>query len=93
MAGPFLRKGHKDMSEDKKQKKRVYRHTIIKGVQPLPAKHTHVQGVEKRSSGKEVWHIVVGGDLINLTTSSSSTAVMDDAVRIYSPALERLAKR
>jgi len=89
------------VSENKKQKKGVFHYTrgpgTIKGVhrykQPLPAKDAHVQSVEKRPSGKEVWHIVVGGDLINLTTSSSSTAVMDDAVRIYSPALERLAKR
>jgi hypothetical protein len=43
--------------------------------------------------GTEVWHVRVDGKILNLTTSNSSTSIMDDAVRIYSPALERLAKR
>jgi hypothetical protein len=43
--------------------------------------------------GREVWRVASGGKIINLTTSSSSNAAMDDAVRIYSSALERLAKR
>jgi hypothetical protein len=47
----------------------------------------------KTPRGREVWRIASGGKTIKLTTSSSSNAAMDDAVRIYSNALERLAKR
>jgi hypothetical protein len=47
----------------------------------------------KTPGGREVWRVASGGRILNLTTSSSSNAAMDDAVRIYSSALERLAKR
>jgi hypothetical protein len=47
----------------------------------------------KTSRGTEVWHVRADGKILSLTTSATSTSVMDDAVKIYSPALERLAKR
>src|SRR5262245_25497722 len=47
----------------------------------------------KTTGGQEVWLVASGGKVHNLTTSTSSTAAMDDAVRIFSSALERLAKR
>jgi hypothetical protein len=43
--------------------------------------------------GTEVWRVRVDGKNLSLTTSNSSASIMDDAVKIYSPALERLAKR
>jgi hypothetical protein len=43
--------------------------------------------------GTEVWRVRVDGKNVSLTTSNSSASIMDDAVKIYSPALERLAKR
>jgi hypothetical protein len=52
----------------------------------------HIESV-KTPDGQEVWRITSGDRIVNLITSSTSTAIMDDAVRIYSPALERLAKR
>jgi mRNA-degrading endonuclease RelE of RelBE toxin-antitoxin system len=53
----------------------------------------HVDGVSKTPRGNEVWRIRSGNYVVNVITSGSSTAVMDDAVKIYSPALKRLAKR
>lgn len=47
----------------------------------------------KTPSGDEVWRVSANGRSYKLTTSSSSVDVMDDAVRIYQNALERLAKR
>jgi hypothetical protein len=47
----------------------------------------------KTPRGTEVWHVRVNGKIVSLTTSNSSASIMDDAVKIYSPALERLAKR
>jgi hypothetical protein len=47
----------------------------------------------KTPRGTEVWHVRVNGKILSLTTSNSSTSIMDEAVKIYSPALERLAKR
>jgi hypothetical protein len=48
---------------------------------------------EKAPDGREFWRVVSGDRIFNLSTSSSSTSIMDEAVRIYWPALERLAKR
>jgi hypothetical protein len=49
---------------------------------------------DKTARGEEVWRVrLVEGELAKLTTSTSSASVMDDAVRIYSPALKRLAKK
>jgi hypothetical protein len=56
-------------------------------------KGVHVDNMQKTSSGQEVWRIRSGSYVVNVVTSASSTAIMDDAVKIYSPALERLAKR
>ena len=47
----------------------------------------------KTPSGQEIWHVQLEGRLSKLTTSSSSASVMDEAVKIYSPALKRLAKK
>ncbi|MBI4275248.1 MAG: hypothetical protein HY659_11175 [Rhizobiales bacterium] len=47
----------------------------------------------KIPSGEE-WRLrSTDGKLLRLTTTASSTSAMDDAVVIYSKALERLAKR
>jgi hypothetical protein len=43
--------------------------------------------------GREAWRIISGDKIISLITSSTSTAIMDEAVQIYGPALKRLAKR
>ena len=54
---------------------------------------------EKRVIGKtvlgsrEVWRVASSGKIKNLTTSASSTSVMDQAVVIYGRALKRLADR
>jgi hypothetical protein len=47
----------------------------------------------KTEDGHEAWRIQTGDRVVDLVTSTSSTSAMDDAVRIYLPALERLAKR
>ncbi len=52
-----------------------------------------IEGKKTTPDGKEVWLISSEGKTFNLTTSISSTAIMDDAVRIYAPALKRLANR
>ena len=44
-------------------------------------------------SGREVWRVASSGKIFDITTSSSSTAAMDVAVKTYSSALKRLAKR
>jgi hypothetical protein len=51
-----------------------------------------IAGMTKTRAG-EVWRLLSEGKVVNLTASNSSTAIMDEAVIIYSPALERLAKR
>jgi hypothetical protein len=52
------------------------------------------QRPDKTARGEEVWRIrLIEGELTKLTTSTSSASVMDDAVKIYSPALKRLAKK
>jgi hypothetical protein len=52
-----------------------------------------VIGGKKTPDGREVWRIASSGKIFNLTTSSSSAATMDEAVKTYSSALKRLAKR
>jgi hypothetical protein len=52
-----------------------------------------VEKAVRTANGTEVWHVRVDGQNLSLTTSNSSASIMDDAVKIYSPALERLAKR
>jgi hypothetical protein len=53
----------------------------------------HVVSAGKTTRGDEIWHISSADNRLTLTTSSTSAAIMDDAVEIYSDALERLAKR
>jgi hypothetical protein len=55
--------------------------------------YVRVERVSKPGSRREVWRISDSGRILNLTTSPSSTTIMDEAVKIYRPALERLAKR
>jgi hypothetical protein len=45
------------------------------------------------SKGQEVWRVASDGKIKSITTRSSSTAAMDEAVIIYSDALKRLANR
>jgi hypothetical protein len=52
-----------------------------------------VSGGHRTPSGGEVWQVASDGGTLNLTTSSSSVAVMDVAVKQYSAALKRLAKK
>jgi hypothetical protein len=75
------------MSEDKK--------TILRSEENVPVVREHTGGASltKTENGREVWLFTVGGRLVNVTTSNSSAAIMDDALRIYSPALKRLAKK
>jgi hypothetical protein len=54
---------------------------------------TFIEEGVRTTRGTEVWHVRVDGKSLSLTTSNSSASIMDDAVKIYSPALERLAKR
>jgi hypothetical protein len=48
---------------------------------------------KKTPSGAEVWFFTAGDRVVNVITSNSSASIMDDALKIYSPALKRLAKR
>jgi len=73
------------MSEEKKT-------TRQKRSTPPVARDVDVS-LKKTPSGAEVWLFRAGGIRVNLTTSNSSASIMDDAVKIYSPALKRLAKR
>jgi hypothetical protein len=76
-------------------RKRKNQHVWVKsrGYRTVGAKGTvHVESV-KTPDGREVWHIASGGGIVNITTSSTSATIMDDAMKIYAPALERLAKR
>jgi len=52
-----------------------------------------VVGFEKDSNGRETWRVAANGRIYESSTSSSSATVMDEAVRTYGTALERLAKR
>jgi hypothetical protein len=44
-------------------------------------------------TGKETWRVPAGDRVVRVTTSASSTAIMDRAVLVYSGTMERLAKR
>jgi len=50
---------------------------------------------EKRTTpdGREIWRVSSKGEVVNLVTSSSSAAIMDEAVKIYAGALKRLADK
>lgn len=52
-----------------------------------------VIGKTKLSDGREVWRVASGTRITDLTTSASSTSVMDQAMVIYGRALKRLADR
>lgn len=56
-------------------------------------KNATIVSAGKTAHGAEIWHVSSAEKSVTLTTSSTSAAIMDDAVRIYSDALERLAKR
>ena len=73
------------MSENKK--------TIQEKKNAPPVTQDFAVAPRKTPSGGEVWLFTAGGRVVNVTTSNSSASIMDDALKIYSPALERLAKR
>jgi hypothetical protein len=73
------------MSEEKK--------TIHQKKSTPPVARDVGVSLKKTPGGREIWWVQVGGRMVNLTTSNSSASIMDDAVKIYSPALKRLAKR
>ena len=52
-----------------------------------------VIGKTKLSDGREIWRVASGTRITDLTTSASSTSVMDQAMVIYGRALKRLADR
>jgi hypothetical protein len=78
----------------KRAGKRPSGHRLKKASRSL-GKHgtVRVESFTKTARGDEVWHLSSNGQLFRLTTSSTSAAIMDDALAIYGPALERLAKR
>lgn len=45
------------------------------------------------SEDREIWRVSAHGQIKNITTSASSTTVMDEAIEIYANALKRLANR
>jgi hypothetical protein len=56
--------------------------------------HTPKTAVSKVAHGdRETWRIASGGTTKTVTTTASSTSAMDEAVKIYGRALERLANR
>ena len=52
---------------------------------------TIIQG--RTESGREKWSVTEDQKTVTEVTSSTSAKIMDDAVRKYSRALRRLAKR
>jgi hypothetical protein len=46
-----------------------------------------------RDDNREVWRVSANGQIKNITTTASSTAAMDEAMKIYGFALKRLANR
>lgn len=52
-------------------------------------------GVLARSErhGRETWRVTLNGEIKSISTRSSSTAVMDEAMIVYANALRRLADR
>jgi hypothetical protein len=73
------------MSENKK--------TIRQKPTASPVTRDLVASPKKTASGAEVWLFTTGDRVVNVITSNSSASIMDDALKIYSPALKRLAKR
>ena len=57
-----------------------------------PTNMTIVMG-EPLVSGREVWELIGGGVHTCVSSTATSTSVMDQAVLRYSDALKRLAKR
>jgi hypothetical protein len=43
--------------------------------------------------GRETWRVTLKGEIKNISTRSSSTAAMDEAMIVYANALRRLADR
>lgn len=43
--------------------------------------------------GREQWRVASNGEIKSITTRSASTRAMDEAMVIYSSALQRLANR
>ena len=54
---------------------------------------THIFGRHKAENGQEEWYVTTNTGQVTMVTSSTSAAAMDEAVKLYSGALKRLAKR
>lgn len=54
---------------------------------------THIAGGRKADNGQEKWYVTTNTGRVTMVTSSTSAAAMDEAVKLYSGALKRLAKR
>jgi hypothetical protein len=80
------------MAETKKHGRTVLAGATFQGSGGLEAKGVVVES-SLTPDGREAWRITSGNTVISLITSSTSTAIMDEAVQIYGPALKRLAKR
>jgi hypothetical protein len=52
-----------------------------------------VEAESTARDGRERWRVASNGEIRSLTTRSSSTTAMDQAMVIYRDALERLANR
>jgi hypothetical protein len=80
------------MKEIKKHGRTGLAGATLQGSGGLEAKGVVVES-SLTPDGREAWRITSGDKVISLITSSTSTAIMDEAVQIYGPALKRLAKR
>jgi hypothetical protein len=67
------------------------RHTV--SPQPQRTRVNAVVGDKTVRGKREVWRISAGGTIKSIATTASSTAAMDEAVKIYGFALKRLANR
>jgi alkyl hydroperoxide reductase subunit AhpC len=47
----------------------------------------------KSDKRREVWCVNIGGERRTVVTTSTSGRVMDEAMRVFAPALKRLADR
>jgi hypothetical protein len=75
---------------------RRYKIRHIGGKKSLGGKRVSVVGIvgqEKTPDGRDRWRVSTGKEIVNLTTSASSTATMREATIIYHDALKRLADR
>ena len=54
---------------------------------------THILGGRKAENGQEEWYVTTNTGRGTMVTSATSAAAMDEAVKLYSGALKRLAKR